>query len=74
MNESEVLKPAEQIIVRCQDPGDGSGDLMTEIPQVVLDTMGVGVGVGVGDELTIEAEGDVITLRPIWPIISSSDS
>jgi antitoxin component of MazEF toxin-antitoxin module len=43
---------------------------MIEIPQVVLDTMGVGVG----DELTIEAEGDVITLRPIWPIISSSDS
>ncbi|QXG24422.1 AbrB/MazE/SpoVT family DNA-binding domain-containing protein [Pseudomonas viridiflava] len=70
MNESEVLKPAEQIIVRCQDPGDGSGDLMIEIPQVVLDTMGIGVG----DELTIEAEGDVITLRPIWPIISSSDS
>ncbi|MFJ5300033.1 AbrB/MazE/SpoVT family DNA-binding domain-containing protein [Pseudomonas sp. NPDC088368] len=70
MNESEVLKPAEQIIFRCQDPGDGSGDLMIEIPQVVLDTMGVGVG----DELTIEAEGDVITLRPIWPIISSSDS
>lgn len=47
--------------VRCQNPGDGCGDLMIEIPQVVLTTMGVGLG----DGLSTEKVGDVITLKPI---------
>jgi len=61
MNESEVLKPAEQIIVRCQDHEDGSGDLMIEIPQVVLDTMGVGVG----EQLIVERKGELISIMPV---------
>lgn len=59
MSESEGMKPVERILVRCKDPGDGSGDLMIEIPQVVLDTMSVNIG----DELTVEKVGDEIALK-----------
>lgn len=36
--------------VKCQDPGDGSGDVIFDLPQNVLAAMNVGLG----DLLTIE--------------------
>lgn len=47
--------------VRCQDPGDGSGDVIIDLPQDVLAAMNVGLG----DLLTIELVEGSIVLKPI---------
>ncbi|UDU81231.1 MULTISPECIES: AbrB/MazE/SpoVT family DNA-binding domain-containing protein [Pseudomonas] len=47
--------------VKCQDPKDGTGDLIIDIPDEMLQA----VGVGVGDELSIEVVDGVIRLRPL---------
>lgn len=42
--------------VVCQDPGDGSGDLIVELPSELFEQLGWGLG----DELSVEAgEGNV---------------
>jgi len=46
---------------KCQDPGDGSGDVIIDFPPDVLAAMNVGLG----DLLTIELVDGSIVVRPI---------
>ncbi|MEB0042976.1 AbrB/MazE/SpoVT family DNA-binding domain-containing protein [Pseudomonas sp. MH10] len=48
-------------IVKCQDPGDGSGDVIIDLPQDLLAEMNVGLG----DSLSIELIGGSIVLKPV---------
>lgn len=45
--------------VVCQDPGDGSGDVIVEIPSELLEKLGWNLG----DELAIENGEDCISLK-----------
>ncbi|HBO1472471.1 TPA: AbrB/MazE/SpoVT family DNA-binding domain-containing protein [Pseudomonas aeruginosa] len=45
--------------VACQDPGDGSGDAIIELPSALLD----GLGWAVGDELVLEHIEGVLSLK-----------
>lgn len=45
--------------VVCQDPGDGSGDVIVELLSELLEQLGWGLG----DELTVEAEEENICLK-----------
>jgi antitoxin ChpS len=47
--------------VKCQDPGDGSGDVIINLAPDVLAAMSVGLG----DLLTIELVDGSIVLKPI---------
>lgn len=47
--------------VKCQDPNDGTGDLIIDIPDEMLQA----IGIVVGDELSIEVVNGVILLRPL---------
>lgn len=48
-------------IVKCQDPGDGSGDVIIDLPSDVLAAMNVGLG----DFLSIELiDGSVVLRQP----------
>lgn len=47
--------------VRCQDPGDGSGDVIIDLPDDILESMDLSIG----DFLTIELIGGSIVLKPI---------
>lgn len=47
--------------VKCQDPKDGTGVLIIDIP----DEMFQAIGVVVGDELSIEVVDGEILLRPL---------
>lgn len=47
--------------VKCQDPGDDSGDVIVELPPEILTAMGIGVG----DHLSIELVDGVIVLKPV---------
>lgn len=50
-----------QTTVKCQDPGDGSGDVIIDLPSDVLASMNIGLG----DLLTIELVEGLILLKPI---------
>jgi hypothetical protein len=50
-----------QTTVKCQDPGDGSGDVIIDLPSDVLASMNIGLG----DLLTIELVEGSILLKPI---------
>lgn len=45
--------------VVCQDPGDGSGDVIVELPSELLEQLGWTLG----DELTIEKREEGISLK-----------
>lgn len=47
--------------MKCQDPGDGSGDVIVDLPPDILEAMNVGLG----DSLSIEVINGLIVLRPI---------
>ena len=47
--------------VKCQDPGDGSGDVIIDLPSEVLAAMNVGPG----DLLSIELANGAIVLKSI---------
>lgn len=47
--------------VICQDPGDGSGDVIVELPPDILKKLSLAVG----DRLSIELVDSTIVLRPI---------
>lgn len=44
----------------CQDPADGSGDVIVDLPSDLLASLGVGIG----DVLTIEVMDGAIVLKP----------
>ncbi|MBH1966833.1 MAG: AbrB/MazE/SpoVT family DNA-binding domain-containing protein [Pseudomonadales bacterium] len=46
--------------VKCQDPTDGSGDVIVDLPADLL----VSMGLNIGDELTIEVVDGAIVLTP----------
>ncbi|QOD00828.1 AbrB/MazE/SpoVT family DNA-binding domain-containing protein [Pseudomonas putida] len=50
-----------QTTVICQDPGDGSGDIIIDLPPTILAAMDVGLG----DSLSIELVDGSIVLKPI---------
>jgi antitoxin component of MazEF toxin-antitoxin module len=50
-----------QMSVKCQDPGDKTGDVIVELPQDVL----AGMDVGIGDSLSLDLVDGAIVLRPI---------
>lgn len=45
--------------VVCQDPGDGSGDVIVELPSELLEQLGWGLG----DALSVESEEETIRLK-----------
>jgi len=45
--------------VVCQDPADGSGDVIVELPPELLEQLGWGLG----DELSVEAGEENISLK-----------
>lgn len=47
--------------VICQDPGDGSGDVIIDLPPAIL----AGLKIGLGDSLSIELVDGLIVLKPI---------
>lgn len=47
--------------VKCQDPGDGSGDVIIDLPPDLLK----GMDLGIGDSLSIELVDGAIVLKPI---------
>lgn len=53
------MATSESWRVVCQDPGDGSGDVIVELPQALLEKLGWGLG----DELIIEGDTEGISLK-----------
>jgi antitoxin ChpS len=55
------MSKSVRTIVKCQDPGDGSGEVIIDLPPDVLAAMNVGAG----DFFSLELVNWVILLRPI---------
>lgn len=55
------MSKSVQTTVKCQDPGDGSGDVIIELPSDLLESMNLDIG----DSLSIELVDGAIVLRPI---------
>lgn len=51
-------------IVKCQDPGDGSGDIIIDLPSEILE----GMNVSLGDLLSIERIEGTLVLKVIRDI------
>lgn len=56
-----LMTKSVRTTVTCQDPGDGSGDVIIDLPQDVLAAMNVGIG----DLLSIESVNSAIVLKLI---------
>ncbi|MEE4861251.1 AbrB/MazE/SpoVT family DNA-binding domain-containing protein [Pseudomonas alliivorans] len=54
------MSESTRTTVVCQDPDDGSGDAIIELPKGVLQA----VNVGLGDSLSIEVVGGSVALKP----------
>lgn len=50
-----------QAIVKCEDPGDDSGDVIIDLPSEILAAMNISLG----DLLTVEMVNGSILLKPI---------
>ena len=55
------MTQSARTMVKCQDPGDGSGDVIVELPPDILKELSLAVG----DRLSIELVDSVIVLRPV---------
>ncbi|MBD8806434.1 AbrB/MazE/SpoVT family DNA-binding domain-containing protein [Pseudomonas syringae] len=51
------MSDSVRTVVKCQDPGDGSGDVMIELPSEIL----TGMNLGLGDSLSIELINGVLS-------------
>ena len=58
---SVVMTEAQRWIVKCQDPADGSGDVIIDLPTAILLA---NLGLSIGSLLTIEVIGGAIVLTP----------
>jgi antitoxin ChpS len=47
--------------VKCQDPGDGSGDVIIDLPSDLFEIMNLDLG----DSLSVELVDGAIVLKPI---------
>ena len=56
-----LMAQSARTTVKCQDPGDGSGDVIVELPPDILKELSLAVG----DKLSIEIVDSVIVLGPI---------
>ncbi|MBK5351203.1 AbrB/MazE/SpoVT family DNA-binding domain-containing protein [Pseudomonas sp. TH41] len=54
------MAEAQRWIVKCQDPTDGNGDVIIDLPPDLLASLGLSVG----DVLTIEVIDGAIVLTP----------
>lgn len=54
-----LMTQSVRTIAKCQDPGDGSGDVIIDLPPDVL----AAINVGLGDSLSIELVNGAIVLR-----------
>jgi antitoxin component of MazEF toxin-antitoxin module len=54
------MSESVQMTVKCQDPRDGTGDVIIDLPPEVLAAMNVGLG----DSLSIELVDGSIVLKP----------
>jgi antitoxin ChpS len=61
----DIMTEAQRWTVKCQDPADGSDDVIIDLPPELLASLGLSIG----DVLTIEVIDDAIVLTP-----KSSDS
>jgi antitoxin ChpS len=57
---SNIMTEAQRWTVKCQDPADGSGDVIVDLPPELLASLGLSVG----DVLTIEVIDGAIVLTP----------
>jgi antitoxin ChpS len=62
------MSESVQTIVTCQDPGDGSGDVIIDLPPDVFAAMNVGLG----DSLSIELIDGSVVLKPLRGIDAQS--
>jgi antitoxin ChpS len=54
--------------VKCQDPADGSGDVIVDLPSDLVTALGLKEG----DTLTIEKIDGVIVLKPTAGVLPSA--
>ncbi|WP_454838362.1 AbrB/MazE/SpoVT family DNA-binding domain-containing protein [Pseudomonas mohnii] len=57
----------DRMVAQCLDAGDGSGNIIIERPDNVLEA----IGAKVGDELSVEKVYGVIVLKPIRDMASA---
>ncbi|MBX8596816.1 AbrB/MazE/SpoVT family DNA-binding domain-containing protein [Pseudomonas cichorii] len=55
------MSASVQTTVICQDPGDGSGDVIIELSPAILAELKIGLG----DSLSIELVDGLIVLKPV---------
>ncbi|OCR24163.1 AbrB family transcriptional regulator [Pseudomonas syringae] len=54
------MTEAQRLTVKCQDPADGSGDVIIDLPPDLL----ASIGMRIGEVLTIEVINGAIVLTP----------
>jgi hypothetical protein len=59
--EPPLMNESVRTTVKCQDPGDGFGDVIIDLHDDILERMGLNIG----DSLTIELIDGTIMLKPI---------
>lgn len=47
--------------VKCEEPGDGSGDMIVDLPSEIMEAMNLRIG----DSLSIEVGQGIIVLKPV---------
>jgi antitoxin component of MazEF toxin-antitoxin module len=57
---NNIMTEVQRWIVKCQDPSDGSSDVIIDLPPDILASMGLSIG----DVLTIEVIDNAIVLTP----------
>ncbi|WP_443217042.1 AbrB/MazE/SpoVT family DNA-binding domain-containing protein [Pseudomonas sp. GM78] len=57
---SNIMTEAQRWTVKCQDPADGSGDVIIDLPPDLLASLGLSIG----DVLTLEVIDGAIVLTP----------
>lgn len=55
------MNESARTIVKCQDAGDGTGDVIVDLPDDILESMGLKTG----DLLSIELVDGAIVLTPV---------
>lgn len=55
------MNESARAIVKCQDAGDGTGDVIVELPADILKS----IGLNIGDSLSIELVDGTIVFTPV---------
>ncbi|WP_133752706.1 AbrB/MazE/SpoVT family DNA-binding domain-containing protein [Pseudomonas sp. LP_7_YM] len=62
------MSESSRTTVECQDPGDGSGDVIINLPSHLLESKNFNLG----DSLSIELVNGAIVLKPIRDVNNPS--